>query len=116
MKQVVRKSTIPLYAAAATWLLYALLFPLYRPLHYVLAAGAAAVIGVVARLLCPNTVEEVPEEALEILQKVVVDSLVEEEKPMVQEEKMVHQVKRVLMMQEELILKLEIEILHQEVL
>ena len=60
--------------------------------------------------------EEVPEEALEILQKVVVDSLVEEEKPMVQEEKMVHQVKRVLMMQEELILKLEIEILHQEVL
>ena len=62
MKQVVRKSTIPLYAAAATWLLYALLFPLYRPLHYVLAAGAAAVIGVVARLLCPNTVEEVPEE------------------------------------------------------
>lgn len=62
MKQVVRKSTIPLYAAAATWLLYALLFPLYRPLHYVLAAGAAAVIGIVARLLCPNTVEEVPEE------------------------------------------------------
>ena len=62
MKQVVRKSTIPLYAAAATWLLYALLFPLYRPLHYVLAAGAAAVIGIVARLLCPDTVEEVPEE------------------------------------------------------
>lgn len=62
MKQVVRKSTIPLYAAATTWLLYALLFPLYRPLHYVLAAGAAAVIGIVARLLCPNTVEEVPEE------------------------------------------------------
>ena len=62
MKQVVRKSTIPLYAAAATWLLYALLFPLYRPLHYVLAAGAAAVIGIAARLLCPNTVEEVPEE------------------------------------------------------
>ena len=60
--------------------------------------------------------EEVPEEAPEILQKVVVDSLVEEEKPMVQEEKMVHQVKRVHTMQEELILKLEIEILHQEVL
>lgn len=57
-----------------------------------------------------------PEEAPEILQKVVVDSLVEEEKPMVQEEKMVHQVKRVHTMQEELILKLEIEILHQEVL
>ena len=62
MKKIVHKSTIPLYAAAATWLLYALLFPLYKLPHYLLAAGAAAVVGVVARLLCPNTVEEVPEE------------------------------------------------------
>ena len=62
MKQIVRKSTKPLYAAAATWLLYALLFPLYKLPHYLLAAGAAAVVGIVARLLCPNTVEEVPEE------------------------------------------------------
>ena len=62
MKKIIHKSTIPLYAAAATWLLYALLFPLYKLPHYLLAAGAAAVVGVVARLLCPNTVEEVPEE------------------------------------------------------
>ena len=61
MKQIVRKSAVPLYAAAATWLLYALLFPLYRLPHYLLAAGAAAVVGVIARLLCPNTVEEVEE-------------------------------------------------------
>ena len=60
MKQIVRKSAVPLYAAA-TWLLYALLFPLYRLPHYLLAAGAAAVVGVIARLLCPNTVEEVEE-------------------------------------------------------
>ena len=62
MKKIIHNSTIPLYAAAATWLLYALLFPLYKLPHYLLAAGAAAVVGVVARLLCPNTVEEVPEE------------------------------------------------------
>lgn len=62
MKQIVRKSTVPLYAVAATWLLYALLFPLYRLPHYLLAAAAAAVVGVVARIFCPNTVEEVPEE------------------------------------------------------
>lgn len=62
MKKIIHKSTIPLYAAVATWLLYALLFPLYKLPHYLLAAGAAAVVGVVARLLCPNTVEEVPEE------------------------------------------------------
>ena len=62
MKKIIHNPTIPLYAAAATWLLYALLFPLYKLPHYLLAAGAAAVVGVVARLLCPNTVEEVPEE------------------------------------------------------
>ena len=61
-KTIVHKSAAPIYAAAATWLLYALLFPLYKLPHYLLAAGAAAVVGIVARLLCPNTVEEVPEE------------------------------------------------------
>ena len=62
MKQIVRRSAASLYAAAATWLLYALLFPLYRLPHYLMAAGAAAVVGIVARLFCPNRVEEIPEE------------------------------------------------------
>ena len=62
MKKIVHKSAIPLYVAAVTWLLYALLFPLYRLPHFLLAAVAAAVVGVVARLFCRDTVEEVPEE------------------------------------------------------
>ena len=62
MKKIVHKSAIPLYVAAVTWLLYALLFPLYRLPHFLLAAAAAAVVGVVARLFCKDTVEEVPEE------------------------------------------------------
>ena len=62
MKKIVHKSAIPLYAAAVTWLLYALLFPLYRLPHFLLAAVTAAVVGVVARLFCRDTVEEVPEE------------------------------------------------------
>ena len=62
MKKIVHKSAIPLYAAAVTWLLYALMFPLYRLPHFLLAAAAAAVVGVVARLFCRDTVEEVPEE------------------------------------------------------
>ena len=62
MKKIVHKSAIPLYAAAVTWLLYALLFPLYRLPHFLLAAAAAAVVGVVARLFCRDTVEEVSEE------------------------------------------------------
>ena len=40
-----RRSTAPFYAAAVVWLAYALLFPLYAPLHYALAAGAAAALG-----------------------------------------------------------------------
>lgn len=62
MKQIVHKPVIPLYASGATWLLYALLFPLYRLPHFLLAASAAAVVGIVARIFCPSTVEEVPEE------------------------------------------------------
>lgn len=62
MKKIVHKSAIPLYVAAVTWLLYALLFPLYRLPHFLLAAAAAAVVGIVARLFCRDTVEEVPEE------------------------------------------------------
>lgn len=62
MKQVVHKSVIPLYAAAATWLLYALLFPLYKLPHFLLTATASAVVGIVARMFCRDTVEEVPEE------------------------------------------------------
>lgn len=61
MKQIVHKPVIPLYASGATWLLYALLFPLYRLPHFLLAAFAAAVVGIVARIFCPRTVEEVPE-------------------------------------------------------
>lgn len=62
MKKIVHKSAIPLYAVAVTWLLYALLFPLYRLPHFLLAAAAGAVVGIVARLFCRDTVEEVPEE------------------------------------------------------
>ena len=62
MKKIIHKSTIPLYAAAAAWVLYALLFPLYRPGHFVIALAASAVVYGIARLFCKDIVEEVPEE------------------------------------------------------
>ena len=62
MKQIVKKSAIPLYAVAVAWVLYGLLFPLYRLPHFLLAIAATAVVGIVARLLCRDVVEEVPEE------------------------------------------------------
>ena len=62
MKKVVHKSVIPLYVVAAVWLLYAARFPLYKPGHFITAVAATAIAGIAARLLCKDTVEEVPEE------------------------------------------------------
>ena len=63
-KTIVHKSAAPIYAAAVTWVLYALLFPLYQVGHFLLAAGASAVVALIARLLCRDVTEEVeiPEE------------------------------------------------------
>lgn len=51
----VRKPVIPFYAAAVVWLAYACFFPLYRPLHFVLAGGAALIVFLLAALLCKNS-------------------------------------------------------------
>ncbi len=58
-KTVVHKSAAPIYAAAVTWLLYALLFPLYQVGHFLLAAAASAAVALIARHFCPNVTEEV---------------------------------------------------------
>ena len=63
-KTIVHKSAAPIYAAAVTWVLYALLFPLYQVGHFLLAAAASAVVALIARMFCRNVTEtvEVPEE------------------------------------------------------
>ena len=63
-KTIVHKSAAPIYASAATWVLYALLFPLYQAGHFLLAAGASAAVALIARLFCRDVTEEVeiPEE------------------------------------------------------
>ena len=63
-KTIVHKSAAPIYAAAVTWVLYALLFPLYQVGHFLLAAAAAAVVALIARIFCKVVTEEVeiPEE------------------------------------------------------
>lgn len=62
MKKIVHKSAVPIYAAAVVWVLYALLFPLYRIPHFLVAAAASAVVYAIASGLCKDVVEEVPEE------------------------------------------------------
>ena len=53
-----RKSAAPFYAAAVVWLAYALVLPLYEPLHYCLAAGAAILAFAVSSVLCRGTAAE----------------------------------------------------------
>lgn len=49
------KPVAPFYAAAATWLLYACIFPLYAPLHFVLIAAVSILVFALTGLLCRNT-------------------------------------------------------------
>ena len=44
MKKIVHKPAAPIYAAAVVWILYALLFPLYRVGHFALCAAASAAV------------------------------------------------------------------------
>ena len=59
MKKIVHKSAAPYYAAAVVWVLYALLFPLYRVIHFAIVIIASALVFLVAKALCPDIVEEV---------------------------------------------------------
>ena len=61
MKKIVHKPAAPIYAAAVVWILYALLFPLYRVEHFALCAAASAAVYLIARLFCRDVVEEVEE-------------------------------------------------------
>ena len=67
-KTIVHRSAVPLYAAAAVWLVYALLFPLYQVRHFLLAAAVSAAAALIARLFCKDVTEvvELPEEREEV--------------------------------------------------
>lgn len=49
-----RKAVAPFYAVAILWLVYALLFPLYKPVHYALLAVVSVVVFGVLSILCSS--------------------------------------------------------------
>lgn len=51
-----RKSVAPIYAAAVVWLGYGLLLPLYKNIHFVLAAGASLAVFLIASALCKGQI------------------------------------------------------------
>ncbi|MBO4914126.1 MAG: 5-bromo-4-chloroindolyl phosphate hydrolysis family protein [Oscillospiraceae bacterium] len=65
METVKRKSTVPYYACGGVWLLYAVLFPLYKPSHFLLVAAASALVFALMRLICPDVEEQLPEKPRE---------------------------------------------------
>jgi len=52
MENEKRKPVAPFYAVAVLWLIYALIFPLYTAMHYILLAVVSAVVFIAVRAIC----------------------------------------------------------------
>lgn len=65
MATIKRKSAVPIYAAAGTWVLYAALFPLYRVGHFALVAVVSAVVFLLMNAICGTQTIEVPDKPKE---------------------------------------------------
>ena len=61
MATVKRRSTVPYYAAAGTWVIYALLFPLYRVPHFIFIAVVSAVVYFIMNAVCGTVEVTVPD-------------------------------------------------------
>ncbi len=57
-----KRSVLPIYLVGVASLVYALAFPLYRPMHYVLCAGVCAVVFVVGKAIFPDKAYSMPGE------------------------------------------------------
>lgn len=65
MATIKQRSTVPYYAAAGTWGLYAALFPLYKVGHFLLIAIISAIVFFVLDALCGTQTIEVPDKPKE---------------------------------------------------
>ena len=57
----VRKPVDPFYAVAVVWVAYALVFPLYKGLHFVLVAAASVLVFAIAGILCKGAAVQAAE-------------------------------------------------------
>ena len=65
MATIKRKSAVPIYAAAGTWVLYAALFPLYKVGHFILVAIVSALVCLIMNAICGTQTVEVPDKPKE---------------------------------------------------
>ena len=61
MAKIVKKSPIPLYGAAAVWLLWAVFLPMYALWHFALVAAASVLVWFGLKKLCPDKVLNLPD-------------------------------------------------------
>ena len=63
MTYVKKRTVLPVYFVGLTWLLWALLAPLYRPTHYIMAALVSAIAYFVGKMIFPDRGYEIQTEA-----------------------------------------------------
>lgn len=61
MRQITVKSAVPIYAAAAVWLLCAFVFPFYKLLHFLIAAAVSVALYFILAKVCPTKTIQVQE-------------------------------------------------------
>jgi len=62
MKKTIRRRALPVYIAAAAFAVYALIFPLYQMLHFLIAAMVTAAVWLLADRLIKPVTEYIPDE------------------------------------------------------
>lgn len=65
MREVKKKSVGPIYTVAVTWLVYAMLFPLYKLWHFIVAAVVTFIIWSISKKLFKPTITYIEEPAPE---------------------------------------------------
>ena len=61
LREVRKKSPIPIYGIAAVWLIYCLFFPLYKLIHFIILAVLSVAAYFILSKIFPGTVEYVEE-------------------------------------------------------
>lgn len=61
MAKITKKPVAPIYAVAVLWVVWGLLFPLYKPFHFVLAAIASVAVFCIGKVLWPNKTYTTPD-------------------------------------------------------
>lgn len=61
MAKIVKKPVAPIYAVAVLWVVWGLLFPLHKVLHFILAAVASVIVFCVGKLIWPNKTYNTPD-------------------------------------------------------